>query len=209
MWEVILKLIEQLNSSVFVLLLILIIAFLVCYKAGGIVNSFKSFKEDNKSVKDRIEDVKETLLSKIDSVKDKLSDIKSTTDLLYNAHLQTVKKESPVSLTELGKEIAKEISAEEKVNNYWSEIKNKIESHTPTNPYDVQQIAMEIAKECFKKIFSLGEQSKIKTISYEKGLNILQIYPIIGIFIRDRYLQEKNMGVDEIDKFDPAVKKTV
>jgi len=72
MWEVILKLIEQLNSSVFVLLLILIIAFLVCYKAGGIVNSFKSFKEDNKSVKDRIEDVKETLLSKIDSVKDKL-----------------------------------------------------------------------------------------------------------------------------------------
>ena len=138
-----------------------------------------------------------------------LSDIKSTTDLLYNAHLQTVKKESPVSLTELGKEIAKEISAEEKVNNYWSEIKNKIESHTPTNPYDVQQIAMEIAKECFKKIFSLGEQSKIKTISYEKGLNILQIYPIIGIFIRDRYLQEKNMGVDEIDKFDPAVKKTV
>lgn len=209
MLELLLKLMEQLNSSIFVLLLILVGAFWACYRLGGVITNFKIFKDDSKGIKDNIETIKESLSLKIDGVRenlsDKLSGIKATTDLLYEAHLKTVEKHSPVSLTELGKRLAKEIFAEEKINTYWREIKEKMEKNPLTNPYDVQKIAMEIADECFEKIFSIDEQEKIKTSAYKEGLNMLQIYPIIGIFIRDRYLKEKDMEVAEIDKYEPTI----
>lgn len=192
MSAIFLKLIEQLNSSVFVLIVILIIAFWATYKLGWIINLFKSFKERNKETGNDIKSIGRTL-----------SAVKATTDLLYKAHLNTIKAHSPISLTEKGNTMSSDLKLEDKVTAHWNDIKNKIEEKEPSNPYDIQVISMDIANGCFEQLFSELEKNEIKVYAYNKGEDLLQIFPIIGVIIRDRYLKEKGIPASEIDTHTP------
>ncbi len=174
------RLLEQLNSSVFTLLAILAIAFWVLYKLGGIVATFTSFKDKHKDLDGHIGGMKETLAS-----------IKATTDLLYQAHLSTIQSHSPVSLTDIGKTISDDLHIDEKITKHWNRIAAAIEERNPSNPYDIQTVSMDIARDCFDVIFSEAERNEIKSYAYEKGKNLLEILPIIGILVRDRFLKEK------------------
>lgn len=193
---VFIELIKQLNSAVFTLIAILFVIFWLLYKAGGIVKSYKDFEGKN-----------EKFDNKIDNIKEGLAAIRATTDLLYQAHLSTVKSHSPVSLTPKGEMVSKAISAETKVAEHWKDIKAKLEEKNPTNPYDIQTVAMDIAMECFEKIFTAEEQNQIKTYAFSIGLNLLEVYPIIGIIIRDRLFKERGINVEEVDKFVPSISK--
>lgn len=193
MESIILALIQQLTGAVFTLIAVLLVIFWLLYKSGGWVKSYENF-----------EDKSEKFDTKIDLIKDSLSSIKATTDLLYQAHLSTVKSRSPVSLTDRGKEISAAISAELKVNNHWDDIKQEVEKKKPVNPYDIQTVAMDIARNCFEKIFTLQEQDDIKTYAFGIGLNLLEIYPILGVIIRDRIFKEQSIKVEDVDKHNPA-----
>lgn len=189
MEAIILKLIDQLNSSVFTLLAILAAAFWAIYKLGGINKMFGDFKDKNKE-----------LDSNIGGIKDVLATIKATTDLLYQAHIQTIKSNSPISLSPIGVTYSAELKIENKVTNHWIEIKQEIGKKSPSNPYDVQVVAMEISRNCFEALFSDEEKNQIKLYAYKNGINLLQILPIIGVIIRDKYLQEKGISIDQIDQ---------
>ena len=186
------KLLEQLNSAVFVLVAILIIAFWAVYKLGGIVKLFSHFQDKNKEID-----------GSIAAIKDTLSTINATTKLLYEEHLSTVKSHSLVSLTEKGKEVSQAVKAEEKVAQHWQEIKAKLEEKNPKNPYDIHVAALDIAKDCFDSLLSAEEKDEIKLYAYKIGMNLLEIYPIFGILLRDQYLKEKNISVEEIDQHTP------
>lgn len=192
MESIFLALIQQLNGAVFTLIAILIVVFWLLYKSGGWVKSYKDF--ENKS---------ENFDKKIDSIKESIFKIQATTDLLYQEHLSTVKSQSPISLTEIGKEIAVAIKAEEKVNDHWDSIKREVDKHKPDNPYDIQTVSMDIARNCFEKIFNEQERDQIKTHAFKIGINLLEIYPIIGVIIRDRVFKEENILPEEVDKHKP------
>jgi hypothetical protein len=192
MEAILMKLLEQLNSAVFALIAILIIAFWMVYKFGGITKTFGDFKEKNKE-----------LDANIGGIKDTLATIKATTDLLYQAHISTIQSHSPISLSPLGRTYSSDLDMAKKVAKHWDEIKKEIEKKSPNNPYDVQTVTMEISRQCFDTSFSEEEKSEIKLYAYQKGVNLLQIIPIIGIIIRDKYLQEKGISVDQIDQHDP------
>lgn len=193
MEAVFLALIGQLNGAIFVLVCLLFLGFFGTYKIGTIVTYFKETKDKNEKVD-----------AKIDGIKEVLNSVKATTDLLYQTHITTVQRHSPISLTARGKEIATAIEAEVKVINHWDKIKTLLEKKNPTNPYDIQTVAMDISRNCFEQIFTADEQNKIKTYAYQIGLNLLEIYPIFGVIIRDRYFKEKNIALEEIDLHDPA-----
>lgn len=197
MEAIFLALIQQLNGAVFTLIAILLVVFWLMYKSGGWVKSYKIFENKN-----------EKFDEKIDFIKESIYKVQATTDLLYQAHLSTVKTRSPISLTEKGKEIANAISAELKVNNHWDAIKREVEKKNPANPYDVQTVSMDIARNCFEKIFDIQEQNEIKTYAYGIGINLLEIYPILGVLIRDRVFKEKNILPEEVDKHSPLKPKT-
>lgn len=190
---VFLALIEQLNSSVFVLVAILVVMFWLVYKSGGWVQAYKDFQDKNGKTE-----------TKIDSMKENIALIKATADLLYQAHLSTIKANSPISLTERGKQIGDAIKAEMKVASHWSDIKAMVQSKNPTNPYDIQTIALEIARNCFDKIFTPQEQDEVKTHAYNIGLNMLEIYPVIGVIIRDKFFQEEGIATEDVDRHDPT-----
>jgi hypothetical protein len=192
--EVILqKLIGELNGAVFTLLAILFVAFFVVYKFGSIVSKFGIFEDKNK-------DLDKT----VGGIKDTLSSIKATTDLLYQAHLSTVRSQSPISLTQKGIDISKELGLDQKIANHWASIKDMIGKHSPSNPYDIQVACMEIARKYFDSIFSDEEKNEIKLYAFKTGQNLLEIYPIIGVIIRDQYLKEKGISVDEVDRHVPS-----
>lgn len=192
MQEIFLKLIEQLNGSVFTLLALLFVAFWAIFKIGRIVETFGMFKDKN------------TDLDKhVSTMKDSLSAIKATTDLLYQAHLSTVKSHSPLSLTEKGFEISQFLKLEEVVSSHWALIEKYISKKNPVNPYDIQVVTMDIAPKIFEKLFSDSERNAIKEYAYNTGVNLLEIYPIIGIISRDRFLVENGFSVSEVDKHAP------
>jgi hypothetical protein len=198
MEAVILTLIQQLNSSVFILILVLILCILLAYKLGGVVTYFTETKSKNEKID-----------GKVDAIKDVLAKVQATTDLLYQAHLSTVQAHSPIQLTQKGEQISKAISAEMKIDNHWETIKGKLEEKKPTNAYDIQTVAMDIARDCFEKIFTPAEQNEIKTYAFGIGINLLEIYPIFGVIIRDRIFSERKVAIEEVDKHDPKNPKAV
>lgn len=189
------KLLEQLNSSVFTLLFILGGAFWATYKISGIITHFQILREKNTE-----NDVN------ICGIKDTLASMKATLDLLYHAHLATVQTKSPLSLSDIGSVIAKDLDIVQKVGTHWNEIVVKIEEKNPSNPYDVQIVAMEGAEQYFSTIFSKEEQEGVKLYAYQHGNNLREITPIIGIIIRDKYLKEKGIATEEIDRHAPITK---
>ncbi|MEP7104145.1 MAG: hypothetical protein ABI721_05565 [Candidatus Dojkabacteria bacterium] len=193
MEAVFLELIKQLNSSVFALIAILLVIFWLIYRAGNITESFSAFKTNNNKNEENI-----------NRIKDSLAEISATTKLLYEAHLSTVKSNSPMNLTTKGVDVAENINADSTVSEHWSEIKKEfLQAGDPNNPYDIQIISMNIAKNCYDSIFTEEERNKIKLYAFNKGMNLLEIYPVIGIIIRNKILGEKGIEINEIDKHDP------
>ncbi|MDD3066903.1 MAG: hypothetical protein PHO48_03685 [Candidatus Gracilibacteria bacterium] len=192
MTEVFLKLIETLNGAVFVLILLLLLAFWAIYKIARVVEKYEGFENKHKKFDDCL-----------DNIKDSLSELKAKINILYEKNSLTVESHSPISLSKLGGEIAEELNIQEIVDSHWREIKNMIAGQSPVNPYDIQVAASAIAQKCFIDCFSDEERDKMKTYAYRKGLNLFELYPIIGVLARDKYLSDLGYSVEEIDKHDP------
>lgn len=189
------KLIEQLNGAVFTLLAVLFVCFWVVWKLSSVVTLFDGFKKKNNDIDGDIK------LMQVD-----IASIKATTDLLYKAHLaglDTVKRNSPLSLTDLGQKIADDLRLREKVDLHWGDISKVIEKQNPSNPYDIQTAAIDVARILFESIFTSEERDVIKTYAYQEGKNLLEILPIIGILVRDRFLSEQGISTKEIDQHAP------
>ena len=189
-----LKLIEQLNGSVFILTVILMFAFFLTYKIGGVIKSFCGIESRN----DKFE-------KNIDGIKDDLADIKAVNKIIYKHFTDTVKGQSPISLTEKGEKIADKTGLKEKIINHLEKIKSFINIDDLNNPYDIQTESLDKAQKCFENFFTEQEKSKIKLHAYKKGVYLMEIYPIIGVIIRDIILKEKNISINEIDKHNPGI----
>lgn len=148
-------------------------------------------------------------ISKFDKVDDTIDEIrrdivyiKGNIDLLKNSDL--AKSHSPLSLTEKGKEFAKDLNAEVLVNENWSRIHDDLEKNIcDKNAYDIQQYCIEIAAVEPSRFFCDDDLTKIKQFAFDTG-KTLQYYSIIfALIIRDRYFAEKAINLEEVDKCDP------
>jgi len=128
------ELIKQLNSSVFVLLGILVCAFFVIYKVGKWSEKFKH--HDSK-------------ITKIENLSEKVVELKTKVDLIYDNTnpRKTVAAMSPISLTEMGKEIESKIGANEILEKYIAVLTKEVSLENPQNAYDIQSASMKVAKE--------------------------------------------------------------
>lgn len=190
--DLLLKLAEQLNSSVFVLLVILVVAFWATFKLAKVISQHENFckKQDNFD-------------GTIDTIKEDIHAIKAKVDIIYNRNLDTVQAHSPISISDTGQKIASALKLEDLVVQYWDKISEVIKQKNPSNPYDIQVVAMALASDVFEDFFSEEEKVRIKKYAFDNGRNLLEIYPIIGVLMRDKYLNDMGISVDEIDKHDP------
>ena len=132
------KIIEQLNSSVFVLIGIFIVSLWVMYKMGGIVKTFCIHE-------DKIDE----LSKNSEKTFEKIVRFEAKIDLIYQQlnPNSAVRAMSPVSLTPIGNEIATSINAQNILSRCSDFLEKELEKEHPKNAYDIQMVSMKIAKE--------------------------------------------------------------
>jgi len=186
------KLIEQLNSSVFVLLGILACIFWAIYKIGRWTETFKHHGEK---------------ITKIEGLADKVLVMGTKVDLIYENTLgpkRTVAATSPISLTKVGKEIEEKIKANVILEKHFSKLLKEIEQGKTENAYDIQMSAMKTAKEKLLTFLNEEELLAVKQEAYNRGLLVEDIMSVFGVLLRDRVLALKGCPISDVDKHAPS-----
>src|SRR5437870_13681496 len=149
MFDLLTKLIQQLNSSVFVLLAILGISYWAVIRVAKLSEQFSEHK---------------IKIKKIDDLSDSLIELKVKVDLIYqntNPN-KTVAAASPVSITPNGKAIAEKINANQILQKYIGQLSSLVEATSPKTAYDVQTASMAIAKGKMITLLNADEINVIK-----------------------------------------------
>jgi hypothetical protein len=110
---------------------------------------------------------------------------------------------SPISLTDLGKKVAKEMDAERLIANDFERIVSVIDGSGAANPYDVQQFCVETATSFPDRFFSPESLSELKIFAYRQGRLLPAYGTMLGVMIRDAYFKRKGIDVGLVDKHDP------
>jgi hypothetical protein len=155
--------------------------------------------------------------TKVDSSEKHIDKLQGRVDLIYQ-YINTkspIKAQSPTSLTEVGNEIVKNISANEILEKYKEKLCKEVEKNNPQNAYDIQkqsQNAYDIQKQSFyivrnkmKELLSEEELLKVKNEAYNRGLLIDDIISVFGILLRDLILKEKQIPISDVDKHTPPI----
>lgn len=189
--EIVAKLIDQLNSSVFILLFILGATFWAIYKIGLWTAIFKH--HDDKIIK-------------IEGLADKVLLMGQKVDLIYENTLgskRPVAAMSPINLTQVGKEIVEKIKAETILAKYLAKLSKDMDVENPKNAYDIQMAAMKLAKEKMLTLLNGDELAAVKQEAYNRGLIVEDIMSVFGVLLRDYVLKEKGYPISDIDKHTP------
>lgn len=143
----------------------------------------------------------------IDTLREDISFIKGSIASMrnnINNDQPLAQAHSPISLTPKGIALADEINIDAMVNQNWDKIRTQIDAAvSDKNAYDIQQYCIETAAVAPERFFDTSDILLLKQFAYQKGRLLQDLSIIPAIKIRDRYMQEKGIATDEIDKHDP------
>jgi hypothetical protein len=115
-----------------------------------------------------------------------------------------LKSKSPISLTEYGEELAKEIDAEKRIARNWENITRFLDSNINSrNAYDIQTFCIDQASVNLDRLFNKEDMDEVKMVAFRKGNTLFLYGQVIGVLIRDAYFKYKGIDVLEVDKYDP------
>ena len=145
----------------------------------------------------------------IDEIRRDISYLKGHTDRLQKTvNDGYTQKNSPISLTEKGKEEVAESRLDEIVDRNWLRINDTLQKEVLSkNPYDIQSYCMEEVFVSPEKFFEDEDFSYIKKLAFNKGLALMTYTNMLAVLIRDRYFQENGIDISEVDKFAPKEKQ--
>lgn len=181
------KIIDQLNSSVFVLLVILGVSYWAVIKVTRLVEQFSHHK---------------TKLDKFEGLSDKLVELRTKVDLIYqntNPN-KLVAAQSPISITPTGKEIAAKLNADAIFKRHLLKLSGLVEECAPKTAYDIQARSMAVAREKLMGLLNADEINTVKAEAFARGLLAEDIMSIFGVLLRDEILEQKGMPVADVDK---------
>ena len=198
-----LLLIEQLNSAVFVLLILLAVVFYLAIEITKKITKWTTHNENRENnQKDKNKEFK-GIFEKIEKKLEILPVLKDRVDVIYrNTPNAILRSESPLNLTGKGKEISDEIQAPKIFNKYLEELTSKFDENN-LNAYDIQARSFKIINQYFKEIILEDELEILKNKAYNEGILLDDILSIFGILLRDKILKDKNIPVEDIDKHSP------
>jgi hypothetical protein len=181
------KLIEQLNSSVFVLLGILAVSFWVIFKIGKWTEKFQTHEDK---------------ISNVQNLGNQVIEIRTKVDLIYNLvnPNRLVAAHSPISLTPTGIEISNKIGANMILQAHIDPLTSAVESENPKNAYDIQLASMKVAKEKMLSLLSESELVTIKDEAYTRGMLVEDILSIFGVLLRNHVLNKRGVPIADVDK---------
>ena len=184
------RLIDQLNSSVFVLLGILSCTGWMLCKIGKWTAIFKHHDEK---------------IVKIEGLAEKVVVMGTKADLIYQLvnPNRAIAAMSPLSLTDVGKQIVENIKAHTILEKCFPILTKEVQTENPGNAYDIQLAALKIAREKMLACLNEEELISVKHEAYNRGLLIEDIMSVFGVLLRDRILSEKRIPISEVDRHAP------
>lgn len=190
MSPIFLKLIEQLNSSIFVLLLVLICIGIFLYKTGVWSTTFRHHDEK---------------ITSISGLAEKVIVMGTKVDLIYQIvnPNKTVVARSPINLTDLGKQIAEILKANTIVEKHNSKLLKEVELESPKNAYDIQMASMKVAKGKLITLLTEEELTAVKQEAYNRGIIVEDVMAIFGVILRNLVLNQKGFPISDVDKHTP------
>jgi hypothetical protein len=144
----------------------------------------------------------------IDDIRVRMSFMEGSINILDSSQRGgLMKSHSPISLTDEGVHVAKEIQAEEIITRNWDKIFPILEKAISNkNAYDIQQYCIENVSVDPDRFIDNNSLNLLKDYAYAQG-KPLQLYTrLMGVIIRDRYLKQKGISIAEIDKHGPKTK---
>lgn len=153
----------------------------------------------------------ETSISRIDtSISFMQKNIESLTQSLQrNKGIITdpfTQTHSPLSITPNGYEMVQKLGILEMFENNWLRIRFLIEENAQSkNPYDIQQFCIEQAVVFPEKFLKEEELAKVKMDAYNTGSSLTSYMKVIAVMARDRYFEENNINVNDVDIYDPNI----
>lgn len=142
----------------------------------------------------------------MDEIRRELSFIKGSIDVINKMSVSTTQSRSPISLTDLGHQVASKLNAESLIALNWDKIFMNLEINIcDKNAYDIQVYCMERVAVEPEKFFDREALSQIKLLAYNEG-NPFQYYSnVLAVLIRDKYLSIKGIDHSQIDANDPSL----
>ena len=193
------QLISQLNSSVFVLIAILVFFFIAVPIASWKMSAFIAKWQERHREHERS-------LDKIEKKIDIIPKLEAKIELIYSNTLRQplTQSNSPITLTDAGKEVAKIIKAATLVDKYKYLFVDALgKNYQRLNAYDIQQKIFDFSSGAFDKNLTDKEINTIKDEAYNRGLLDDDIFRVIAILVRDEILSDLGMNKVELDKHDP------
>ena len=184
--EILKLLIEQLNSSVVILLLAMAAILVLTYKVGKWSEKFDTHKER---------------IGNLEDMKDNVTKMGVKVDLIYqNTNPNPlIQASSPITLTEAGKQIVEQISAQRIFDHNAARLVSMVEKETPGNAYDIQQASFSVAKNELIKMLLEDDLVNVKRVAFDRGLQLEDVMSVFGIFLRNRILTDKGIPLSEVD----------
>lgn len=136
----------------------------------------------------------------IDEIRRDLAYLKGNIEIFRSSGGNLIQAHSPLSLTEEGKKVAAELKADAVISRSWDRIKRDIEASGKVNAYDIQEYCIETASVDPEKFLDKEAIDSIKDFAYNNGKPLQLYLRVIGILIRDRYLE--GMGITRREQED-------
>ena len=194
MWSLIKEILTSPAGSFASVFAVFIFIIWAAVKAGSVLEKYKLI--------DKME-------STLDKIKDDMSIVKAFMEVAQRNSNPFAQSQSPINLNKKGVEVSNNLKAKEIINSVWDKISSKVSGEISIvkerNSYSIQEICFKIGKS-YSKYFSSSDMDRIKTVAYDEGVDLSSFDLLFGIEIRNRYFLENKIGIEEIDKHDPAKK---
>ena len=183
----------------------------ISYLKGSVEQGEKVLNEIRQDVNSLKVDVG-ALKVDVNNLKSESGDTKKKIDHVMNAiscgptssAVGLIQSHSPISLTEEGRDVARKIKAEEIIDKCWNTIKGLIDENVGCNSaYDIQKYCIETSAIFPERFYDEESLNSLKDHAYNAGVQLSRYTEMMGVIIRDRYLKECNIAIEEVDKTDP------
>lgn len=177
---------------------LVVLAFWLCH---WVTKKLTKINTDHSHLTSNID----STITNIDEIRRDLAYIKGSIDMMQRNYTDGyTKRNSPISLTEKGKDEVRNNKLDIIVERNWSTIYDIMEKEVVSkNPYDIQTYCIETAATEPNKFFAESDVLLIKELAYKKGLALMTYTNILGVLIRDKYFRQKGIDIDDVDKHDP------
>jgi hypothetical protein len=118
------------------------------------------------------------------------------------AYTQT---KSPISLNPKGETLLDASGGRMYVDSNFQKFMEEVDVQQPKSSYDIQ----ELSKRVIKAHAGTDDFTTLKEYIFKEGIELEVLTVVLGIYLRDKILEEKNIDITDVDKTDPKLEMKV